>query len=690
MSIENYFKELYIYLNLSLSDDIGAGSEGVNYGHIIEFPHLETLTEDEIDEMIQITYNNFPDLQILNNNLTIEDKITWLRVNGAPEGSIYENDLGFPDEFKLYYDQNEEWIETEGLVSNDSNHSLDITGISVKWFKNIGTETKFHLDQLNVIVGTNNSGKSSFLQAIQFANSCAQSIQQDSDEKSIFTKSIPFEDIIYAPLSDLESVSHNRIFTQNSAKSPHHPVIKFFTNSGETSVSISRGKNKNVTISIDETSTAKRLADRKNPLCSYVPGLAGISNREPFMTKGMVYKSIARGDANKVFRNVLYLLKMDEENNISKKWSAFQTSLSKIFENLKLEVRFNPDIDEFIQVEFSRDGKLFLPIDAAGTGILQVIQILSYIAFYEPDILILDEPDSHLHPDNQRKLAEFLEYHSSKNNFKVLISTHSRNMMESLEKLGANFVWMENGLVNNFEFDFVDSLLKLGEQNVQQVFDASTKYLLLTEDEDTSYIKHILMSSKTDIDNIRILSFDGCSNTVAAEKVADIYKVINPDAKIIIHLDRDFQSDEEIDSLVRKYNNKGISVFITENSDIEGYFLEFDHVRYLIDNRNEKNKMYGGRMIEISDDELMTLIENAKRDSIFKVFGVLCEKTSRQPNADTFKQIFEEITSNPDYYWHGKEAFGNLSAKLNNISMPINLNSPSPSLSNKTIAGLFE
>lgn len=40
----------------------------------------------------------------------------------------------------------------------------------------------------------------------------------------------------------------------------------------------------------------------------------------------------------------------------------------------------------------------------AGTGFLQVAQIFAYLLHFKPKLLLIDEPDSHLHPGTQERL----------------------------------------------------------------------------------------------------------------------------------------------------------------------------------------------------------------------------------------------------------------------------------------------
>src|SRR5262249_54176914 len=86
-------------------------------------------------------------------------------------------------------------------------------------------------------------------------------------------------------------------------------------------------------------------------------------------------------------------------------WTGFIASMQSIFPEIQIEIDFDAITDENIEVFFRFGSGPRLPIDAAGTSILQASQLLAYISLFRPQVLILDEPDSHLHPDNQRVLC---------------------------------------------------------------------------------------------------------------------------------------------------------------------------------------------------------------------------------------------------------------------------------------------
>ncbi|WP_164707103.1 AAA family ATPase, partial [Pseudomonas viridiflava] len=86
------------------------------------------------------------------------------------------------------------------------------------------------------------------------------------------------------------------------------------------------------------------------------------------------------------------------------------------------------------------------PLDMASTGMLQIIQILAYACFYEPPLLLLDEPDAHLHADSQTRLHEALRYVVEETGTKILLATHSPQLIQLLlSDKDASVTWLDKG-----------------------------------------------------------------------------------------------------------------------------------------------------------------------------------------------------------------------------------------------------
>src|SRR5690606_8010060 len=86
-----------------------------------------------------------------------------------------------------------------------------IEKIKIKNFKNI-EELELPLDSVNVLVGANNAGKSSILQAIQFSISIAQTTTLENTwwrrNNGILPTSLTPEQLIYSPIKNVYKLGH--------------------------------------------------------------------------------------------------------------------------------------------------------------------------------------------------------------------------------------------------------------------------------------------------------------------------------------------------------------------------------------------------------------------------------------------------------------------------------------------------
>src|SRR5690606_24638994 len=126
--------------------------------------------------------------------------------------------------------------------------------------------------------------------------------------------------------------------------------VEFDSDEGEAVVSVSRGKNKNISVSVTGRSVGVKLETLEEPYSVVAPGLAGIPSYEEYRSPGMVRRAAARGDANSVFRNVIYALAQDPDA-----WQEFHESLHVIFPDVDIEASFSHESDETIEVIARRE-----------------------------------------------------------------------------------------------------------------------------------------------------------------------------------------------------------------------------------------------------------------------------------------------------------------------------------------------
>ncbi len=537
-----------------------------------------------------------------------------------------------------------------------------IKKIEIERFKSI-QHVELNLGKVNVLVGANNSGKSSILQAIQFATSVAQTSQMSvkapkfSKDGTMPTSVYPNQ-LIYSPVKDPYTLAHGGVLKEDEAQAIR---VSFTDDSGESVIATFRkGKNKNISANFTGVEIGKRLLSLEKPFCMYVPGLAGVPFEEEIRPVGVVRRISAKGDSNTVFRNVLFRLYQ------SATWENFIQDIGSIFPSIQINIDAREDTDGQIDVKFRfSDDEEYLPIDLAGTGILQAIQIAAYVNYFQPEILLLDEPDSHLHPDNQKLLASMMLRLSERDDTTIIISTHSRHLMAALRD-DASFFLVHKGGVSTSEYNHYLGLLELGAlDEYDEIRNGRLKYVVLTEDGSANgkkYLSKIFEASSFCESDYRIYSYSGVSNVASAKMFAQFLLDLNPSVRVIVYRDRDGLYDEEIDEEKSKIEfDARVRCVVAAKNDVEMYFCNKDHIKMVCSEAG----------ITISDEEIDTIINEAMNEcedeSKSKFYAHRTEIARKKDGNDTGKAMViaeREFSNNKEKYIYGKKLSGLIRGKL--------------------------
>lgn len=426
------------------------------------------------------------------------------------------------------------------------------------------------LDKINILVGANNSGKSSVLQGIQFtimAEVARRYFNRDT--------TVPQEKLFYSPSSDFTVLRHNNPYTNYSGNTSEL-VLKDDSVPAETfSITLKKGRNYgNISIAASSNNKFRQTVTSFNNLYStYTPGLSGICLREKMIGKAVLRNAAANGDANLYLRNIIYYV--SKGGNLDK----INDLIGKIFDSTKLSVDFNPDNDTDIIVNVVSGGKL-IPIELCGTGLLQVIQIMAYSIYFQPKLLLLDEPDEHLHPNNQILLCKALKLLVEEYSLQIILSTHSRHIISAMEG-DAKYIWMKNGEICNEKIEptYYNLLFDLGALDTfDDVIRGKYRNIVLTEDSDITYMQTLLKANNIDLNTTLIYPYKTCEQLESAILVGDFIKKAAPNCNVIIHRDRDFMTDDEVNVIKDKITAESLIPWITRYSDIEAYFTTREHL----------------------------------------------------------------------------------------------------------------
>lgn len=454
--------------------------------------------------------------------------------------------------------------------------------IQIEKFKKIESAS-VELEPLNIFIGANNSGKSSFIQGIQFAVSSCQTLKMQGANWTKYgnkTLALDSTEYLYAPTSDISYLFHGKRLAGSRRKEDRNWIEFKITDGDEAEVKISKGKNGGFTTTLKGKVLGDRLSDIESPYCVYVPGIAGIPVKEKYEVPIAVKKSATRGDSNNYLRNILYTISNDEV-----KWASFTESVNGIYGDVDVSVVFDEHVSEFVYVYVKTDDHR-LPLDSVGTGLLQIIQIFAYIEYFAPKIILLDEPDSHIHPTKQKLLSAELVNRAEKDpDLKVIFSTHSRYILEALEN-DAKVFHFRNGTASP-GIKGSNILLDIGAADADYLFaKKNLKYIIVTEDkvdgviQKRELLKKFLLANGLAEDEFVLHSYEGCSKVEFARILQGFVQKQIPTAKVIVHLDRDqkIDSDREILRLMKSFEKNEVIFFLTKYQEIESYFCLPRHI----------------------------------------------------------------------------------------------------------------
>jgi predicted ATPase len=456
--------------------------------------------------------------------------------------------------------------------------------ITVEKFKRIDF-AEVSLDKVNIFIGANNSGKSSFIQGIQFAVSSCQTLTLKGAhwrKKHTQTLGLDSSDFLYSPTKFIEDLYNGRKLVGARRKEDRKRLkFTFSRDSDETSVSISRSKNGGFDTTVEGRNLGIVLGSVDRTFCVYVPGLAGVPIEERHAPPITIKKSAIRGDSNNFLRNILLSISQKPES-----WDSFIESVNLLYPGISISASYDEYRTEFIQVHVTIDGHQ-MPLDSVGTGLLQVIQAFAYIEYFNPQILLLDEPDAHIHPTKQRILAtELLRKANESDDLRIVFSTHSRYILAALEGKAKVFHFQHGEAMPNVQGSKI--LLDIGAADADYLFaKKKLKYVIATEDkvdgieEKKAYLKTLLLSSGLQEDEFVLHSYEGCTKVDSALTLQGFVRKQIPTAKVIIHFDRDqrLDDDEDILNLVHDCEQRSIHAFITELSEVENYFCQPAHLQ---------------------------------------------------------------------------------------------------------------
>ncbi|MEO5359106.1 MAG: AAA family ATPase [Nitrospirota bacterium] len=333
-----------------------------------------------------------------------------------------------------------------------------ITELTIRNFKGISEQT-YLFTKFDLLVGRNNSGKSTVLQAMAIWQYCVDAFYRSKGKRSESVQ------IILPNFTALPLPEFNLLWTDRRiGRQQKYILIEIILR-----YSVSTGATEEFGVSMRYQSPQAIYAFPTNgwdefkslyakgalPQVVYVPPFSGLNPSENWFDDAVVRQYVGKGQPGSVLRNLLFRVidqrdmteeqDMTEEDfkppkhklhlNLSKdplrrnnKWQTIKEKIKEWFNVDILPPIYKKGVSINIETNYKNENGRKFDIISGGSGFHQALTLLAFYYGYEGLTTILfDEPDAHMHVNLQR---EIINYFQRLNTTQFIIATHAEEFIK--------------------------------------------------------------------------------------------------------------------------------------------------------------------------------------------------------------------------------------------------------------------
>lgn len=317
-----------------------------------------------------------------------------------------------------------------------------IRRFTIRGFKRFEHRTKIDLDAVTVLVGANNSGKSTILEALTLFQYCLETTRRangktgNKKQSTLSSRSVSPDEFGVLPVAEPTDLWPNGRTTSGKTIE----LRGEYDNGAEIGFTLKLSYNRfSITPKLSgDTAPAIRQQDIR-----LIPIFSGFVPREEYLTPPARQERMRLQRHGETVRNLLWDLREHHES----RWDKLVDLLRYLFPESVLQINFDVEIDRFLNATY-RDRVLTRELDVmvTGSGFHQALQILVSVLAPGARTLLLDEPDAHLHARLQTQLMGVLERLAREEPAQFILATHSPQLLGAAPG-GSIRVCMEGAVV---------------------------------------------------------------------------------------------------------------------------------------------------------------------------------------------------------------------------------------------------
>ena len=327
---------------------------------------------------------------------------------------------------------------------------------------------------------------------------------------------------------------------------------------------------------------------------------------------------------------------LDTKESVPENYALLVQRLEKDFGFIIDDVSFNEQEDINVHAYYDeRINSTKIPFDfcASGSGMMQVLQILTSIYRYCPSsstVVLLDEPDAHLHANMQVALFHSLQEIQKELGIQIIISTHSTAIISAASPSEIIPVSNTTHIKALAEIEEVEEVITERIDSYELSKIKTNGVLVFFEDQNIEYLlrcdqvlkTHCLIGPRT----VSYLTGRTKDDKLPFSIKPVLKEILGKDISIFVIRDRDGLSSDVTDVMVALAEKAKIHYHFLENYEIESYMLSPELIHRTL------SRMNPGKEIPTADEikaQLSTFLLDTIRLSKYKYNTVLEDSLSK-------------------------------------------------------------
>ena len=451
-----------------------------------------------------------------------------------------------------------------------------ITKLVIRKFKSIKEES-YSFTNFDLLVGPNNSGKSTILQALAIWQFCVHEFQRRPKRSGTSGIQIVLPNFTALPVPEFNLLWNEKRDRNYRGKKLEYILIEIDVTWRERN-----GKDKTFGVELRYNSPQAVYAkpaegwkifhqyeEEVLPQIAYVPPFSGLEPIEEWKDTSILRKQVGKGQPGSILRNLLLLVVNDKEKG-EKNWGEISSAISRWFTTKLKKPKYEQGVDTQIKCEYV-DNKRSYDIIAGGSGFHQTLTLLAFLYGYKPTTILLDEPDAHLHVNLQREILDYFRQMSSKQTIQFLIATHAEELIKGVDANRIVSLLQQKPTRESSKPEILGAMADVSNTEINQL--RSSPFLVYVEGDTDERILRTWAGILNAESDIKRVCFRNMSGGNKEDMKADAKKHFLSVKQIIPKIKRLMIFDYDTDKTAFHPEETNEALFEWKRKNIENYLL---------------------------------------------------------------------------------------------------------------------